>query len=468
MNQFILKNLFEYALWLMFALVVVPIICLGYYNHPSAADDYCFAYMTRDYGFWKAQWYYYNGWSGRYFANMLFHATPLAWGNFVFVKVMPIVILSLMLHANYMLWRTFFPEFSKRIHITLTLTFIAFFILQMPSLTDTFYWYTSVFIFPSSMVFWQYMLVYLGRFYEENSNSKKILYGFFIATMTFFIVGSNEMMALFCLSFVGIVWGYFLIFKRKFDVLLSIILLLGIAFILLVFTAPGNAVRMHGDGLLGAGIERAFVATFTSLRTDCSKWLFSMKLLPFSVIFAYLLTKYAGSFHQVFRIPFWVSLLAWIGLTAIMFFAIHYGSNLGVPTRVANIIYEFFVLGWLYNLVVLQANYLVFSKIFINKRTYFDIALGLLVIVISLVKSNNIKTAYKELLRGTAKGYDQEMTARYEILRTAKSDTVFVPQLKNKPMTLYFDEIKDNKDFLWNRCYATYYGKAAVVLESKK
>ena len=72
-----LKNIANSALWLLFAITIVPIGILAFYNHPSVADDYCFAYMTRDAGFWAAQKFYYEGWSGRYFSNMIFHATPL-------------------------------------------------------------------------------------------------------------------------------------------------------------------------------------------------------------------------------------------------------------------------------------------------------------------------------------------------------------------------------------------------------
>ena len=95
------KNVSNSALWLLFLITVIPIGILAMYNHPSVDDDYCFAYMTRDYGFWEAQKLYYEGWSGRYISNMIFHATPLAFGNFWFVKIMPFLIFGFLFHAIY-------------------------------------------------------------------------------------------------------------------------------------------------------------------------------------------------------------------------------------------------------------------------------------------------------------------------------------------------------------------------------
>ena len=44
------------------------IVYLGFHNVPSVVDDFCFSSTVIDYGFWKAQLMYYQGWSGRYFS----------------------------------------------------------------------------------------------------------------------------------------------------------------------------------------------------------------------------------------------------------------------------------------------------------------------------------------------------------------------------------------------------------------
>lgn len=48
------------AAWLFAALTVGPLVLMSCYNHPSAADDYCFAYMTRDHGAWYSTKFYFD------------------------------------------------------------------------------------------------------------------------------------------------------------------------------------------------------------------------------------------------------------------------------------------------------------------------------------------------------------------------------------------------------------------------
>jgi hypothetical protein len=493
-------NLFQFSIWGLFLAVIFPIAGLAYYNHPSVADDYCFAYMTRDYGFWAGQKFYYDGWSGRYFTNMLFHATPLAYGHFWFVKVMPFVILGFMLHANYHFWKEIFPQFSTKIQLGITLSFNALFILQMPSLVDEFYWYTSVFIFPISMVYLQYLIVVILRFYQDKYQKIKYLIGILACALVFFIIGSNEMMMLFLLCFLGAVFGYLLLFERQFNPLFLCLILVGISSACLVVFSPGNTVRMNGDGMLDAGLDRALLSTLNSVISEITHWILSFPVLIFSLILGYFLKEYQGNFPKFFRVNIFISLLIWVGLMAVMFFMIHYGNNMGVPGRVANSIYEVFLLGWIFHLILLQEKWRVFDKIFLpwlvsssdihasahtvadaqvsggdtshggrdtshgRKKTLITL-ISISLLAICFIFSTNMKTAYKELLKGTAEGYDQEMLARYEYIRTAKSDTIYISPLEHKPTTLYFDEIKNTEKHLWNRCYATYFGKKVIILK---
>lgn len=459
-------NLFQFSIWGLFLAVIFPIAGLAYYNHPSVADDYCFAYMTRDYGFWAGQKFYYDGWSGRYFTNMLFHATPLAYGHFWFVKVMPFIILGFMLHANYHFWKEIFPNFSTKIHLGITLTFNALFILQMPSLVDEFYWYTSVFIFPISMVYLQYLVVVILRFYQVKYQNIKHLIGILACVLVFFIIGSNEMMMLFLLCFLGAVFGYLLLFEHQFNPLFLCLILVGIGSACLVVFSPGNTVRMNGDGMLDAGLDRALLSTLQSMINENLHWVFSFPLLVFTLILGFFLTKYQGNFPKFFQVNIFISLLIWVGLMAVMFFMIHYGNNMGVPGRVANSIYEIFLLGWIFHLILLQEKWKVFDKIYPIKQSSLSL-ISISLLGACFIFSTNMKTAYKELLKGTAKGYDQEMLARYEYIRTAKSDTIYIAPLKHKPTTLYFDEIKNTEKHLWNRCYATYFGKKVIILKEE-
>ena len=462
-----LKNLANSALWLLFAITIVPIGILAFYNHPSVADDYCFAYMTRDVGFWAAQKFYYEGWSGRYFSNMIFHATPLAYGVFWFVKVMPFIILGLLFHAIY----TFIGEIlkpSRANQLLLTATFLSIFIIFSSSVVDTFFWYTSVFIFPTSFCFFLYLIVAIIRFYQPQYQKIKYPIALLAATLVFFIVGSNEVMMLGTIAFLGMIWFYMLVFEKRFDIFIFSLMLIGLYFAYFwVVKAKGNEVRMVGGNLMGGAIfeslKNALKSTFFSIIT----WL--KLLLPAAILYKFVFLK---EYHTLTRSPYfnvhiWVLNVALVVLIFVMFFVIHYGNDMGVPDRVNNIIFAVFMIGVFYIVTAIHYYYPTTWEIS-SMLKVFGFILYIIIFSISIPKnskSQNLKPMYADIRLGIAKRYDQEMTQRYEHIRASKSDTVYITPLKNVPKSLCFDEIKTNEKHLWNKCYATYFEKKVIILK---
>jgi hypothetical protein len=469
------KNLSNSALWLLFAITVVPIGILAFYNHPSVDDDYCFAYMTRDHGFWKAQKFYYEGWSGRYISNMIFHATPLAFGVFWFVKVMPFLILGLLFHAIY----TFIGEIlksSKANQLLLTATFLSIFIIFSSSVVDTFFWYSSVFIFPTSFSFFLYFIVVVLRFYQPQYQRIKYPIALLAATLIFFIVGSNEVMMLFIIGLCGAVWGYILLFHKRFEVLFFILMLVGLYFAYFwVVQAKGNQIRLVGGNVLGGAISLSLKNALKSTVFDGLKW--SLVLSPFAYLYVNFLpdkkiTETGRSFtgripvlHSIFKANIWMVILGLFIVLFMMFFVIHYGNDMGVPDRVKNVIFAVFLVGYFYIFTIIKHSYSINYKI---KSHLVSYGIVTLIIGLSVIRyGQNLKTMYADIRLGIAKRYDQEMTQRYEQIRTSKSDTIYVAPLKNIPKSLCFDDIKTNEQHLWNKCYATYFDKKVIILKEK-
>ncbi len=429
------------------------------YNHPSVDDDFCFAYMTRDYGFWKAQKLYYEGWSGRYISNMIFHATPLAFGNFWFVKVMPFLILSLLFHAIY----TFIGEVlnpSKPRRFLLTATFLSIFIIFSPSIVDTFYWYSSVFIFPTSFSFFLYLIVVVLRFYQPQYQRIKYLIALLAATLIFFIVGSNEVMMLFVIGFCGAVWGYILLFHRRFETLFFILMLIGLYFAYFwVVQAKGNQVRLVGGNVLGGAIALSLTNALKSTVFDGLKW--SLILSPFAYLYMSSLPD-KEEVKSIFKANVWMVILGLFTLLFMMFFVIHYGNDMGVPDRVKNVIFAVFLVGFFYIITIVRYSYSVDCKI---KFPLINYGVSTLIIVFFIFQyGQNLKTMYADIRLGIAKRYDQEMTQRYTQIRESESDTIYIAPLKNIPKSLCFDDIKTTEKHLWNKCYATYFDKKVIIL----
>jgi hypothetical protein len=454
------KNLANSALWLLFLITVIPIGILAMYNHPSVDDDFCFAYMTRDYGFWEAQKLYYEGWSGRYISNMIFHATPLAFGVFWFVKVMPFLILGLLFHAIYIFIGEVL-EASQTNRFLFTATFLSIFIIFSPSIVDTFYWYSSVFIFPTSFSFFLYFIVVVLRFYQPQYQRIKYLIALLAATLVFFIVGSNEVMMLFIIGFCGAVWGYILLFHRRFETLFFALMLIGLYFAYFwVIQAKGNQVRLVGGNVLGGAIALSLINALKSTVFDGLKW--SLILSPFAYLYISWLPN-TESVKAIFKANVWMVILGLFTLLFMMFFVIHYGNDMGVPDRVKNVIFEVFLIGYFYSITIVRHSYLVNYKI---KFTLINYGIVALIIGLSIFRyGQNLKTMYADIRLGIAKRYNQEMTQRYTQIRETKSDTVYVAPLKNIPKSLCFDDIKNNEKHLWNKCYANYFEKKVIILK---
>lgn len=459
------KNLTNSALWLLFLITVIPIGILAIYNHPSVDDDYCFAYMTRDYGFWEAQKFYYEGWSGRYISNMIFHATPLAFGIFWFVKVMPLLILGLLYHAIYTLMGELLKP-SRHNQLLLAAIFLSIFIIFSSSVVDTFYWYTSVFIFPTSLCYFLYLLVVILRYYQPQYQRIKYPIALLAATLVFFIVGSNEVMMLFILAFLGIVWLYILGFEKRFDGFIFGLILVGAYFAFFwVIKAKGNEIRMVGGNVLGGDIYKSLLNALKSTIISGIKWL--KPVIFFGVMYHLFLHKFMPVRPQaIFKVNSWIAILALLTLIFLMFFVIHYGNDMGVPDRVNNIIFAIYLVGAFYIITVAHYDYPVNYPVnnWMNNKWIIVGFVVLIGLYVSLF-DGNIKTMYTDIRLGIAKRYDQEMTQRYTQISESKSDTIYLAPLKNIPKSLCFDDIKTNEKHLWNKCYATYFDKKVIILK---
>jgi hypothetical protein len=454
------KNIIDSALWLLFILTVVPIGILALYNHPSVDDDFCFAYMTRDYGFWQAQKFYYDGWSGRYISNMFFHATPLTYGVFWFVKVMPFLIFGFLFHALY----TFFGEIfnpTLKNRLLLTATFLSVFIIFSASVVDWFYWYSSVFIFPTSFGFFLYFVVVMLRYYQPQYQRIKYWVALLAATLVFFMIGSNEVMMVFILGFCGMAWLYIFVFEKRFDTFMFALMLIGLYFAYFwVVKAKGNEVRMAGGHLLGGAIVTSLKNAITSTFVDGLKW--SVILLPFGYLFLLSLPD-KETVKPIFKANVWIVILGLFAGLFMMFFVIHYGNDMGVPDRVKNVIFAVFLIFYIYIITIIKYSYSInYDKISVWAN-YGVITLGIAFMIFRY--GQNVRIMYADVRLGIAKRYDQEMLQRYDQVRASKSDTVYVTPLKNIPKSLCFDDLKTNEKHLWNKCYANYFEKKVIILK---
>jgi hypothetical protein len=460
------------AAGLFLGFVVAPLLALAFFNHPSAADDYCFAYMTRDYGFWRAQKYYYDGWTGRYFANFLFHATPLFPGDTLFAKLLPVGLLVGLGASLYGLVGQLIRS-SVRDKLTLTAVFLALYLIRVGSLAEALYWSASAYVYTLPQILLLGWVTVLIRHRRARRGLNRGLLAVLAGFLVFALIGSSELFLLLTVWLLGGFIGYAVVFSRRSWKHRVPALLLGLVVVAagscyLELSAPGNSVRLGGNPLSG-NIPYSLRMSFQSIFRYGSQWLTTTLLctpLFLSWLGPYLPNRQAMS--RYFRVPPWVALVAWTIAQMLLFFPQYYGIGIEPPVRVLNVVYFFFLLGWFYNLTVLSVWAYERHRLRLTRHLP-DWAIAGLAVLVGFVayRSETVRLAYRDLRTGTAQRYDRELDARYAQIRTSPADTVYVAPLTAIPQSLFTEDIRNTPEHLWNACYAKHFQKRAIVLKPK-
>lgn len=461
----------ELAVWLLFLVAVVPLLALALHNHPSPADDYCFAFMTRDHGFWHGQHAYYTGWTGRYFATFLFHATPLWAGWLGYFKILPFVLVGLLFHALVSLLGETFPAATGRQRAAISAGFIAVYVSQVASLSEAFYWSTAVYVYLLPSILLLYLLTWVLRLPRAEYQRLRVPGVIWAAFLVFATVGSNEMTMLLTGALLGGAVGYEALFRKKFNRWTTFLLVVWAVSAYLMLSAPGNAARL-GTNPQGGDAPGAILKAFETTLTHGARWLFRSPLLLLMLGFAWLLQRRPPfRLTPALQISAWVAVPAWLGVVALLFVPQFYGVGLAIPAppRVLNLAWFVFLLGLLY-LVALGQRRLASAKPLWEGPLFSALGIALIAIAAGwgFSRSEPIRTMYRDWLRGTAKQFDLEMTARYAQIRASRSDTVRVAPLQHVPASLFVEDVRADPRFLWNTCAAEYFGKKTVVLAEKK
>ena len=453
---------------LLFLLAYGPMLWLSAHNHPSAADDYCFADTAVRYGFWPAQVYYYNGWTGRYFSNMLVHANPLVWNWYNGFRFIPMLAVTALLAACYALVKTLFSDRSLRSCLTLTGLLFFTLLVGMQGVAETFFWTAAVASYTVPTILTIYLLAVLLRWYQLPPGGFRTLTSVWAGVLVFAIVGSSETNLVLLLIVLGAACGCQLLFRRRLDGLLAGLIGVGLVSAWLVFRAPGNAIRLGANTDEG-NVLLALKTTGQTLGMAGLNWLWRSPLLPLSVLgwpLATALTRPGHRLAGVFRFPP-VLMGAGVLLTLLLLvFPSVYGLGLA-PVRVMNLAWVVFVFGWFYTLATVASWWQYRAEQAGRTMSVPTWATGLAAVwlVGTAFLSPVLHQAYYDLLSGHAATYDREMTLRHNQL-IQPADTLRLQPISVYPPSLFLEDIKADQLHWWNRCQSGYYGHKAIILDS--
>jgi hypothetical protein len=455
---------------LLMLTVLVPLLALSYYNHPSVADDFCYIDTVFKYSWLEAMNFYYSGWTGRYFGIFLNHSNPLLFHSITGFKILPAFLLVGLIFALYSLFRHLTPTLSKMGHLGFAGAVFFLYILKMGSIAEAFYWMAAFVTYTVPNIFTLLWIVLVLRWYRQDTQSAKILVGFLSGFLIFAIIGSSETNLLIMVLLVGAWWVYRLLFYRKVDAFMVAMLVVSAISCYFYFSSPGNQARIGGNPL-GGNIPFSLVSSFKKLAVLGYDWVFRTPLIFFSLAWLIVLSRLSEGARNYFSIPVWYAVLLFVGVLSAQLFPSYYGVGIEPTPRVINCVYFFFLIGWFY---VIGVTFHYFKKRNPGQVHFsmvrYGVLYGILIIsvAISFLKSPNVRLIYTDLLKGKAAAFDKEMFERYAIIQNSKEAVVYVSPIKTKPYSIFYDDdIKEKTEptFIWNKCYAGYFGKEAIYLK---
>lgn len=440
-------------------LAILPFLIISFFNNPSA-DDFCFNANNQDFGYLGANLYSYNNYNGRFFSAAILNLNSLVSGSFIIYKLTPIILFSSLFLSIYYLSSLLFYNFKRRDLIILSLLCLVVYLIQMPSVSQGFYWLAGSITYQLPNILTVIFFCLLIKLFKANKRK-------YIALLTLssiFIIGSNETSMILIDFLISSVFIYRWVQDKKINKSILLILLFAILFSMVVIISPGNSARSSYFSNNHQFFD-SIINSFLAYKKYIIHWL-PLIILIILIFYNYFAKKISNNTSKIFIVNPIIVFIIVFSIPLIGFFPGYWGLGSRPPLRTINTIYFFFLIGIIYFSFVLFFNLNKHNNYFINFSEWVKYLLFILVFI-RLTETNNIKVAYSDLITGKAYQYDLELKRRYQLIGDSKIDTVFVPKLRYIPATIYFDDItNDTKDWR-NQCHDSYYKSKTILLRTK-
>ncbi|WP_240543413.1 DUF6056 family protein [Spirosoma foliorum] len=463
------------ALLVFAGVLIIPLIALATFNHPSPTDDYCFANTAMQFGFWKAQQMYYDGWTGRFFHNFIVHTSPLVIGWFGGFKLYPVIFLAILLASFYALASQWlYRTFAVGSKVALASGLFVGFMATLANIPEYLYWYTGLASYGLSSALFLLLLATLLA-HQRRGFGLQIGYLLIESLLIAAIIGSSEMTMVLMLSVLAMIAFMDLLQRRK--VALPTVVLMIVAGLSCYFLmkAPGNAIRL-GANPNSSNIPLTLISSLRYMGPYVIQQIVRTPWLPLSLLYvpiAWKLTEPTETGRRS-ELPSYLRVHPVLGAlqgfaTVLALISLHfYGVGIAPIPRLINIVNLTFWLSWIYTITLLVW--------FLHPRLQFDRwqvnfrSLVYVLLVWALASSTVgpvIPVVYGDWLSGRAAQYDREMEQRYAQLAHTDTDISLLKPLSTYPVSLFLEDIQHDPKHLWNRCWADYFHKKAIILTKK-
>jgi hypothetical protein len=453
---------------LAFVLVLLPYELLAAFAHPGA-DDLTYALDTRRDGYRVALRDQYFQWNGRYTSNLLELGGPMVWGSVVLYKLTAAAMIPATVLALYVFIRSVVgPAWTREQVATSALGMTAIFLGGVPALGESIYWYTGsvTYQLSSIMLIVQAAVIVATLSGQRLPTTRRVAAVALLAAAT---VGMNEVAMLMTVVFQGALLLTGVMTRRRGVITESAIALsVAVAGALVVWFAPGNAVRA---AMFSARHQLGRSVAMTVLQTVRfgSEWSTNGSLLLASLLYLPLgaeLTRTNPGVRALGSKPTSTCLLAGaFAVIPLALFPPYWASGDLGQHRTISVAYGVFLPLWFAALTaVLASGWLRPPHGWIADRPVRVVMFGLL--IVSLAFTHNGYRVALDFASGKPAAFDREMSARLISLnacRAAPSRPCVIPPRFVTPETFSLPDISSDPNDWVNAGYASYFGLSQVV-----
>jgi len=453
---------------------LLPWFALSFYTHPQF-DDYFLAILHNERSLWEHLQLTYINWSGRYFATLVPALFLQGEFNLLLYQIYPLTWLGL----NFLLIFAFVSRHWAKGWQGGFIAIVIFYLQlsMLPSPASSIYWLTGAlaYFLPwlLTLAFWNQIL-----WKTPASLTGKTAWHIFNLFLLAAVAGSNELSLY--VMFCAMVAYIFILYQAKKYI-------------------PRYFLFYFGFYLLAAGIMVAAPGNYQR-----------MELLPYSFQFGLSITQAIKT--SIYFI--WIYLrnpLLWVGIVLLLYLMIKNKPSFPILDKyfrsisiwgslVLSIvfIYGFYLLSWLilgslvidrqHNIISLALWPVILIHIygFIQRKDDFvlkifgapslQLPLTLLLVWFTfsdfyfrpgerpLKTQNSTLQAWHDWISGDASRFSNQHNTYYKIIRKQReqTDTLLLPALDKKPITLFINELKPNSEDFYNLHFAKYWKLSSV------
>lgn len=481
------------ALELLFIASLIPLIIMGFYNHPVGDD---FTYGMKAHLAWqsthsllavlqaaietsKSFWTDYQG----PFTSAFFMALQPAVISERLYPLTTFIMLGSLIFSTFILFRVLLHGYLgfSSVHCRIvTLVYLLVSIQVLPTPSEAFYWYCGAihYIFMHSCML--LLFACCLQFLLEQSG-KRFLFLFLACALGFITGGANFVTGLFTLVLFGVLTVFCLYYRKKSAGFLLIPFLFYLGSFILCVTAPGNAVR-ESDVAYTPNALSAIYDSFQYCLKYMGEW--NNIYLVIALLFLLPVLWIAVSRTRIpFPLPGLIPLASFCILSSMyapctyaLGTSVIYGRTLNIimltyyMLLILNLTY---LLGWLRSKLQEQGSSLydsLCSFLSSMKTRYHRIFLSgiaisaILCVFFTYHQNLTTKSAVHDLKKGYAQSYHQEVLHRIALLTTPDADEIWVPNYSVRPYLLDLEDLNTDPQHWRNQATADWYGKKIVHL----